>query len=311
MSKTFSYFPGCSLNAVGLSYTESTMYLAKKIGLEFKEIDDWNCCGTSAAVMTSDDLMYALPARSLALSEQQNPGLDVVAPCTGCYISLKRAANWAKQSEDNRSHVSELIEMDYKAQSDVKSLIEVMIEPEVIADLIACLEKTLGGMKVACYYGCAQVRPEGLTGFDPENPTCMEELLNATGADCVDWGFKTECCGASFHVMTPSNARKATERILRNAVNSGAECIATVCPLCWMNFDMRESQINSEFGTNYNIPVYYFTELLAMACGASPKECGVGRHFVPAVDYALSKLAPFPKSDVEEKAAAVAAGEVG
>ncbi len=310
MSKSYSYFPGCSLQAVGTSYAESIGYLSNKIDLDLIEIDDWNCCGTSAASITSDNLMYALPARSLALSEQQNPGMDVVAPCTGCYISLKRAVAWTREDEEHRKHVSDLIEMDYQAQVDVKSLLEIMIEPDVTESIMANLEKSLGGMKVACYYGCAQVRPEAVAQFDdPENPTRMEELLNAAGAECVDWSFKTECCGASNHVVSPKIARNAAERILRNAKANGAECIATSCPLCWMNLDMREPQINSEHGTDYNMPVYYFTELLALACGATPQQCGIQRHFIPAVDYVTGRLAPLEPAEQPEPAAAVQ-GEV-
>ncbi len=309
MSMSYSYYPGCSLRAVGLSYTESLEYIAGKIGMELIEIDDWNCCGTSAASITSDNLMYALPARSLALSEQQNPGLDVVAPCTGCFISLKGAVRWSRSSEANRAHVCDLIEMDYKASADVKSLLEVMLDSDVSKALAGSFVNTLNGMKVACYYGCAQVRPEAVAQFDdPENPTSMELLLNATGAECVDWSFKTECCGASHHVIDPKTARGATERILRNAVANGAEAIATCCPLCWMNLDMRQPQINAEYGTDYHIPVFYFTELVALACGASPSECGIGRHFEPAVDFANSHVEKLEAETVEESQ--VAAGEV-
>ena len=293
MDKHYAYFPGCSLGSTGTAYTESIRYVAPRLGIELREIDDWNCCGTSAARATSDDLMYALPARSLALSEQQMPGMDVVAPCTGCYAALKQAAAYARESEGNRAHVSDLIEMDYRAQSDVLSMLEILVEPDAIAEAAEKAVNTLGGMKVACYYGCAQVRPAGLTDFDdPENPTKLEGLLDALGAECIDWSFKTECCGASNHIVEPKGARRAAERILRNAVANGAECIATSCPLCWMNLDMRQSQINKEYGTSYSLPVYYFTELVALALGATPDEAGLTYHFGPADAYALSKLAP-------------------
>ncbi|MGI6032666.1 MAG: CoB--CoM heterodisulfide reductase iron-sulfur subunit B family protein [Coriobacteriales bacterium] len=289
----YAYFPGCSAESTGIAYTESTRYIAQKIGLELLEIDDWCCCGTSAARMTDEDLSYALPARSLAMSEKQYPGLDVVAPCTGCYASLKRAAHWAREDEKNRSHVSDLIQMDYKAQSEVKSLLEIMVEPDMVQTVVDNLQQTLGGMKLACYYGCTQVRPVELCDFDsPENPTSMEGLLDAAGASCVDWAFKTECCGASNHVVSPKIARQAVERIFRNAQACGAEAIVTSCPLCWLNLDMREDQINREMGTDYHLPVYYFTELLAMAMGASPKEAGLEHHFVPATSYVLGALTP-------------------
>ena len=299
----YSLFPGCSGNATGISYTEATNYVAGKIGLELHEIDDWCCCGTSAAKLTDEDLMHALPARSLALSERQYPDLDVVAPCTGCYSSLKASVHWARQSEANRAHVSDLIDMDYAARADVKSMLEVMVDPEMRELIVSKLSSTLGGMKLACYYGCTQVRPAEVVNFEnPENPTSMEELLNAAGAECVEWAYKTECCGASNHVVSPKAGRAASERILRNAKANGAEAIVTSCPLCWLNIDMREKQINKEFGTDYELPVYYFTQLLALAMGATPKEAGLQRHFTPAVDYATGRLMSLEEARALEEA---------
>ena len=287
----YAYFPGCSGDSTGSSYTDATNYVAERIGLVMHEIDDWCCCGTSAAKLTDDDLMHALPARSLCLSEQQMPGLDVVTSCTGCYSSLKAAVHWARESEDNRAHVSSLIGMDYAASADVKSMLEVLVDPSMRELIVGKLQKTLGGMKLACYYGCTQVRPVEVVNFEnPENPHSMEALLDAAGASCVEWAFKTECCGASNHVVSPKVARSAVERILRNAVACGAEAIVTSCPLCWLNIDMREKAINKEHGTSYELPVYYFTQLLALCMGATPEQAGLQRHFTPAADFALDRL---------------------
>ena len=294
----YAYFPGCSAGSTGIAYTKSTDYVGAKIGLKMHEITQWCCCGTSAAKLTDADLTYALPARSLAKGEQEYPGLDVIAPCTGCYTSLKTAAAWARESEENRAHVSDLIGMDYQANAEVKSLLEVMVEPEVTQLVVENLSRTLGGMKLACYYGCAQVRPVGLVNFEnPENPMAMERLLNAAGAECVDWAFKTECCGASNHITTPKASRKLVERILRNAQANGAEALVCACPLCWLNLDLRESQINRDFNTNYHIPVFYFTELLALAMGADATQAGLNHHVEPCEDYVASKLEAVSKDE--------------
>lgn len=286
MNTSFSFFPGCSYHSTGISYAESTEYVARALGLQFYDIKDWNCCGASAARTVNDDLMYALPARNLALSEEQHPYLEVLTPCTGCYAALKQAEAWAKADPANLAHVNSLIGMEYRATNTVRSLLEVMTTPDAIEHIANRAIKPLNGMKIACYYGCGQVRPEAVTRFDnAENPTRMEALLDAMGAECIDWSFKTECCGSSNHVISPKAARSAVERILRNAQANGAECIVTSCPLCWMNIDMREEKINKEFGTSYNLPVYYFTELLALALGATPEQAGLPRHFVPACDY--------------------------
>ena len=301
----YAYFPGCSADSTGIAYTKSFSFIAACIGLEMHEIDDWCCCGTSAAKITSDDLSRALPARSLALGERQLPGLDVIAPCTGCYSSLKAAVAYARESDENRSHVSDLIEMDYAAKADVKSLLEVFAEPEVKERIVAGLARTLGGMKVACYYGCMQSRPADIVQFgdDVENPTAMDELLEACGAECVDWSFKTECCGASNHVVAPEAARRVVERIYRNARANGAECIVTSCPLCWLNLDMRQTQVNKEMGTDYELPVYYFTELIAMCMGASGDEVGLAHHFTEAKALAEGRVGGPSGQDAEEVSA--------
>lgn len=297
----YAYFPGCSAESTGISYTESTDYICAHTGLELHEITQWCCCGTSAAKVTDEDLMHALPARSLAKSEEQYPGYDVVAPCTGCYAALKGTVIWARESEENRKHVSDLIGQDYKAEANVNSLLEVMLNPDLVQEMLNKASKSLGGMKLACYYGCAQVRPVALCDFgDPENPMQLENMLNAFGADCVDWAFKTECCGASNHIVTPSTSKGAVERILHNAAVNGAEALVTACPLCWLNLDLRQPQINKKYGTDYHMPVFYFTELLALALGASPKEAGLSHHVTPCDDYVAGKLSSRDAKKAEE-----------
>ncbi len=299
----FAYFPGCSGDATGVAYTKSLEFVNERIGLQLREMEDWNCCGTSAARVESEDLMHALPARSLALSEQQLPGLDVVAPCTGCYSALKGAQVWAAASEENRAHVSELIGSTYEAKAQVRSYLEVMCQPEMLPLIQEQLTHTLGGMKLACYYGCMQVRPAAVCEFGtPEGSDALEALMNAAGAKCVDWDFKCECCGASNHIIAPGAARAALEKILRNAEANGAEAIVTSCPLCLLNLDMRQAQINREQGTNYHFPVYYFSQLLALAMGANAEEVGFKHHFTNPGPYAAEHLEALPKPQAGEEA---------
>lgn len=300
MNKAFSFFPGCSYHSTAISYAESTHFVAGCLGIELYEIKDWNCCGASAAPTVNNDLMYSLSTRNLALSEDQHPYLPVMTPCTGCYAALKRAEVKTKADASYRTHINKLIEMNYRGTAHVISLLDALTEEEMIQEIVDHLKMQLGGMKVACYYGCGQVRPQEITkASNTENPLTMERLLNAAGAECIEWSFKTECCGASNHVIQPKAARNATERILRNAQKNGAECLVTACPLCWMNLDMREDKINQEHKTDYYLPIYFFTELIALALGASPEQAGITRHFVPAVNLATQSLKPL-SSDEEQ-----------
>ncbi len=301
MTKAFSFFPGCSFHSTGISYAESTQYVTGCLDIALYEIKDWNCCGASAAPTVNDDLMYSLSTRNLALSEDQHPYLQIMTPCSGCYAALKRAEVKTKNDASYRTHINNIIEMNYRGTVEVTNLLDAFTTPEMINDIVNHLKLQLGGMKVACYYGCAQVRPQEITQApNAENPMNMEQLLNAAGAECIDWSYKTECCGASNHVVRPKAARNAAERIFHNAQINGAECIVTACPLCWMNLDMREEKINQEHKTNYHMPIYFFTELIAMALGANPEQAGITRHFVPAVDLVTQKLGPIvPKEEPE------------
>ena len=327
MNKAFSFFPGCSFHSTGISYAESTRYIAGCLNISLYEIKDWNCCGASAAPTVNDDLMYSLSTRNLALSEDQHPYLPVMTPCTGCYAALKRAEVKTKSDASYRTRINNIIDMNYRGTVIIQELINNLAHEHggtsvftgvgertregtdlFIEEITKHLKLQLGGMKIACYYGCGQVRPQEITNApNTENPLSMEQLLNAAGAECVDWNFKTECCGASNHVIRPKAARNATERIFHNAQINGAECIVTACPLCWMNLDMREEKINSEHKTNYHMPIYFFTELIALALGASPEQAGITRHFVPAEDLAMQKLGPLvpkeePETEEEKKA---------
>ena len=291
MNKAFSFFPGCSYHSTGISYAQSTSYVAATLGIDLYEIKDWNCCGASAAPTINDDLMYALSTRNLALSEDQHPYLPVLTPCTGCYAALKRAEVKTNGDDSYRTRINNIIEMNYRGTAKVTNLLDAFTDQEMIDAIVSHLKLYLGGLKVACYYGCGQTRPEPVTGStNAENPTNMEDLLNAAGAKCVNWSFKTECCGASNHVIKPKAARSAAERIFHNAQANGADCIVTACPLCWMNLDMREEKINQEHKTSYQLPVYFFTELLAMAMGATTEQAGIDRHFVPGAKLITEKL---------------------
>lgn len=303
-------FPGCSAYTTGLAYTESFDYVAKRVGIEMVEVPDWNCCGASAGHLQSHDLGDALPARSLALSEEAYGDTPVLALCAGCYQNLRRALVHARASEERLAEINQIIQRNWKAEADVVNGVELFLDEEVAEQVKTQVKEPLNGLKVACYYGCALVRPRVLASFDDEeNPTSMEQVVALTGAVPIDWHFKTECCGASHQVSVANAAKPLVERIFNNAAENGAEAIATACPLCMLNLDMREAEVNRQRKKQakepLDIPVYYFTELLAAAFGGSAEEIGLVRHFHPAVGViAMAKARepePEPLSPEQEK----------
>jgi heterodisulfide reductase subunit B len=299
------YYPGCSAEGSGVEYKLSTEKVAEMLGIELKELEDWNCCGATSAHNTNQLLSLALPARNLAIAEQMN--LDtVLAPCAACY-SRHRAAE-IKAREDNaiREKLQEVIGMDFKATTRTVSVLEWLVNQVGLDNIKQKVKKPLKGMKAACYYGCLLVRPEEYTGFDDnEDPQTMDELIRITGADTVDWAFKTECCGAALATSRPDLGAKLIGNIIENARMAGAECIVTACPLCMLNLDMRQAGAEKVAGTKYNMPIFYVTELLALAGGYSPNEVGIPKHFVAAENYLEllpAKAAEMEKAEADKNA---------
>lgn len=302
---SLTLFPGCSAQTTGKAYTESFDYVAERIGLSVNTIDDWNCCGSSVAASTNPSLADALPARNLALAEEQFGTAPVLALCAGCYQNLRRGLVHARQSEADRMRIEGLIGKSYAAAAEVINGIEVFLDEEVAAAVEQNVVAPLKGMRVACYYGCMLLRPRDLCNFDDEEqPTSMERVVELSGAETVDWSYKTECCGASHQVSMAKSTKPLIGRIFEDAQANGANAIACACPLCMLNLDMRQAEVNAQRTAQglpeLDIPVYYFTELLASAMGAMPQESGVARHFHPAQHQIMTAMNAGVESVMEE-----------
>ncbi len=285
------YFPGCSMAATGKGYQQSIDAVARKIGLELVAIPDWNCCGATAAHTMNERMALALPARNLARAEQDGGGMEIAVACAACYSRMQYARQAVLSSPEKRAEIEAIIDMPCSGSNPVISFLELFSRPELMEAVQAKLTKNLNGLKVACYYGCLTSRPSAIARpDDPENPMQMDRIVALTGAEPVAWDFKTECCGASHQVDAPKAAQPLIHRILTNAREHGADCIVTACPLCALNLDMRQSKIMETFGGDYALPVYQFTELLALCMGVHPRDFGLHTHFTPAVGLMRNAL---------------------
>ena len=280
----YAYFPGCAMETTGGTYRKSIEYVCDKIGMQLLEIPDWNCCGATSAHSKGKWLGLALPARNIAIAEEQLPGLDICIACAACYSRMKISTNAIRNSKEVKDKLSYMAGMPVEGKAEILTLTEVLCSEEGMTAIKKAIIRPLTGMKVACYYGCLTSRPKSEIGAESiENPDNMDRLVELTGAEPVAWDFKTECCGASHHVDAPDAAKPLVERILRNAKSSGAKAIITACPLCNLNLDMREEEVNMAMSTAYNLPIYQFTQILAIAMGASAKEIGINMHWYPAL----------------------------
>ena len=275
------YFPGCSLESSGIEFDLSLRKVAPLLGVELVELPDWNCCGASAAHSINHSLSLALSARSLAIAEEEKL-LELMAPCSACYSNLAKANRELVDSTAARQRINQIIEMDYQGKVKVVSILELL--SSVGAGKVASVVKNnLAGRKVACYYGCLMLRPPKVTGCpDFEQPQGMEEIVRALGGEPVNWGFKTECCGAGFSMSKTEVVLKLCHDILSNARANGAELIALACPMCMSNLDMRQNAILKKYGEKEPLPIVYITELMGMSLGFSPKVLGLNRHYIPA-----------------------------
>lgn len=273
------YYPGCSLHGTAVEYDESIRRVLGDLGVDLVELDDWNCCGASAAHNTDHLLSLALPARNLALAAKA--GLELAVPCAACYNRMKTANYEVKKDRAIARQVSEAIGTEYRGEGVALNALEVVIDRIGVDKVKSLVQRPLKGLKVASYYGCLLVRPPKVMQFDdPEDPRKMDELMAALGAEPVDWPHKTECCGGSFSLSRTDIVLKLSSDIVNSARENGANCLVTACGLCHANLDMRQPAMLAQRLIGESMPVYYFTELMGIALGYGPAQVGINRHLI-------------------------------
>jgi heterodisulfide reductase subunit B len=271
-------YPGCSLKGSSREYTESVLAVSEACGIELIEIEDWNCCGATAAHNLNKELSVALPARILSLAEKQGMK-EIVVPCAACYSRLTVTKNELANHPELKETVTKENNLDYKGTVEVLNIIQ-MIDKYVTPDLGGRIVKPFDH-KVACYYGCLLVRPHEILKFDrEEDPMSMDEMMLKAGAIPIDWAFKTECCGAGLSVSRTGSVGRLSGLIMKDAADRGAEAIIVACPMCHSNLDMRRGAINSYLDEKIDIPVLYATQVIGLALGLDRKQLGLQRHFV-------------------------------
>jgi heterodisulfide reductase subunit B len=280
--KEYAYFPGCSLEKLAISYHQSSMETTRKLGVELKELDDWNCCGATAYSHVDELLAYTLGARNIAIAEKAN--LDIVAPCSACFKNTYFTNKDLQEDPDLADHVNYALEEDdltFSGSVKVKHLMEVLVHDVGLKEIQSKVVKPLEGLRVAPYYGCQILRPRK-NGEEVENPDYFEGLLAAVGAEPVDFALKAYCCGGSLILTSRQAALSMCRNLLQNAVDSEAAMIATACPMCQINLECYQSQVNQEYGTKFSIPIVYFTQLVGLALGVRPKKLGIGKELISA-----------------------------
>ena len=291
----YLFYPGCSLEKNAAAYFDSVQAVSGALGLELEEIKDWNCCGATEYTSIHRLGSFALMGRNLALAARQADGArTLTAPCAACYLNLSKAEHYLRTDAKLADQVNRSLAaggLQYKPGTiDVRHTLDVFFNDIGLETIRSKVTRPLKGLRVAAYYGCMIVRPdyEHRLG-NPEYPTMLEDLFQVLGADVIDFPLKAHCCSGHMPQISTRVAYELMRRLLHGADEYQADMLVTLCPMCQLNLDTYQADVNHLFGTQYHMPILYFTQLMGLAFGMNPRELGIGKEFQDARP-ALSKV---------------------
>ena len=287
--RQYSFYPGCSSQkgASSSNYLISVQTMCEELEVQLNEIPDWNCCAASIGYAGGGELpRLTLSARNLALSEQHNPGQDVVATCAACWLSTREAQERLHEDQSLLAEANTaLAEAGLKLTKEmpIKHMAEVLIEDIGYAELGSKVKRPLEGIKIAGYVGCQTNRPFGIAGESFENPKYLDQLVETLGGESIpDYEKKVQCCGGALAFSEPEKSQEMVKGIIEAAYDHGADLIVTPCPVCQMNVEVYQDRINQTYGTQFKMPVVYYSTLMAVAYGRSAKDAALNGQVIPA-----------------------------
>ncbi|OQX62950.1 MAG: hypothetical protein B5M56_04485 [Desulfococcus sp. 4484_241] len=273
----YGFFPGCSYKGAA-GYKESTEAVCRVLGIELEEIQDWNCCGATSYWSTESLKAYVLPARIMALAEKQGFS-EIVNVCNACYSTLRKAQEKLSGDETLKEKVNLALAeegLEYTGNFKIRHLMEVIVNDIGTDKIKEHVKAGLSNLTIAPYYGCQLNRPWADID-DAHNPVLMDGLIRAVGAKPLEnYSAKTECCGAAQMVAYKELCVPLNRRIVKDAVNKGANAICTVCPLCQLNVDSSQAGLGLP-----KIPVIFFTQLMGLAFGLTEEDLMLNKLLTP------------------------------
>lgn len=293
MSK-YLFYPGCSMQRTARPYLDSLLAIREDIGVQLEEVRDWNCCGATEYISVARLPAFSLIGRNLALAEQQmNGSSTLVAGCSACYLNLAKTDAYMRTDQKLDRQVNEALAagLHYDAGTiQIRHLLDIITNDVGLDAVRQRVVRPLKGLRVAPYYGCMIVRPDPDNRFgNPEYPQSLDRLLQALGAEVIDYPLKTHCCGGHMTQISPSVAYELIRRLIGAADQYHADVMVTLCPMCQLNLDAYQEDANRHFKTDYHMPILYFTQLMGLAFGHEAEELGLGKEFVSA-EEALAKI---------------------
>ncbi len=286
----FSYYPGCSSQskASADNYMKANNVICTDLDIELNEIPDWNCCSASVGYAGGGELpRLSLSARNIALSQQAHGQKDIVSPCAACWLATREANERMEDNARVKAGIeSALGEIGLKIEGEApkaRHMVEVLVEDVGYEEIGSKVTKPLEGLKIAGYVGCQTNRPFGIAGESFENPMYLDKMVETLGAEPVsNYEKKVSCCGGALMFSEPEKSQGLVKDIIEAAYDGGADMIVTPCPVCQMNVEVYQGHINKTYGTKFEIPVVYYSNLMAVAFGHSANEAALNGQMIRA-----------------------------
>ena len=277
MSSSISYFPGCTLSTKATGYDISGRAVAQALDMTLVELPEWQCCGATFPLATDNTMALVAPTR--LLTQAQNAGGHVTTLCAICFHVLRRTQTFLEHKPEVLERINWFTEEPYHGETRVSHFLEILRDGLTWEALSAKVSHPLKGLRLAAYYGCLLLRPQAEIGLDdPDQPRILHDCLSSLGCEVVDFPYQVECCGSYLAVSKPELPEKLTGEIIASARNHGAQAIVTACPLCQFNLDYHQRAGVNRSGEE--LPVLYFTQVMAAALGLDQECWGMHNHYV-------------------------------
>ncbi len=281
MKRKMALYPGCSLEGTASGFQSSLVGVLQALDIDCDVLDDWSCCGASSAHAVNHKLYLSMNLRNLAQAQDQGYE-EVLAPCAACFHRLAGSQHEFAEDGALRESLNTEAGLNYAGGVAVRNVLDLLANGIGLPRIRLRVKSPLKGMKVACYYGCLNTRLPRTECFDDrEYPMSMDRVAEALGAEALQWGYKTDCCGASLFATKEEVSAGLVAKILGDAIARGADCIAVACPMCHNNLDTKQEAIRAAHGLERALPVFFITQLMGMAFGLDKSVLKLDHHFVP------------------------------
>ena len=288
---SYALFLGCTIPARQPNYELSARKALTKLGIELVDLANMTCCAPPPVQSIDLETSLAVAAYNICLAEEAD--LNVVSLCSGCFESLAVANAMLKADEQLKAKINRILSKagkEFLGSKEVKHYLQVLMDDVGLERLKQSVSKPLSNLKVAAFYGCHALRPSELLKFDdPERPRILKNLIETLGAESVEYRNKLKCCGGLLRGYSDDLALDLAREKLANTTKAGADCIATLCPFCFIALDLGQLQIKSKFNETFDMPVLHYSELLSLALRIDPKELALETHKIKT-DKIISKI---------------------